>query len=242
MKEVRMGRRSMVGDTEPGMWSRVKTGASGNSSQKTSRHRSPPRIPVSQSWTSATFMVTRRPAASAGRRHRPLAPVREKIFERSLEGNLHFPAHGLPDLRRVSLQYHDVRGPQPRRIALDGDSFDPGLLQEEIEHLLDRPGATRTEVVDLTRLPPLQQPPVAAHDVADVGEISPRLQIPDEDDRLAEAGLDLGHLLGEVRGDEDLAATRSLVVEGARADDGQAIAHEVLVAHHVLGHLAHRVR
>ena len=104
MNEVRMGRRSMVGDTEPGAWSRVKMGAVGNSSQKTSRHRSPPRILVSQSWTSATFMVGRRPAASAGRRHLPLAPVREEILESPLEGNLHFPL----DLGRVSLQDHDV--------------------------------------------------------------------------------------------------------------------------------------
>ena len=57
MKDVRMDRRSMVGDTEPSVWSSVKTGASGNISQKASRHRSPPRIPVSQSWTSATFMA-----------------------------------------------------------------------------------------------------------------------------------------------------------------------------------------
>src|SRR5258705_5386930 len=173
MKEVRMGRRSMVGDTEPGVWSRVKTGASGNSSQKTSRHRSPPRIPVSQSWTRATFMVTRRPAASAGRRHRPLAPVREEIFERPLEGNLHFPARGLPDLGRVPLQNHDVRGPEPGWVRLDGNPLDPGLLQQELEHLLDRPRAARAEIVDLTRLPALQEEPVPAHDVADVPEDPP---------------------------------------------------------------------
>src|SRR6185369_841017 len=48
-----MRRRSMVALTLPGTWSSVKSGASGNSSQATSRQRSPPRIPVSQSWTRA---------------------------------------------------------------------------------------------------------------------------------------------------------------------------------------------
>ncbi len=46
--------RSITGLTLPGTCSRVKSGASGNSSQATSRQRSPPRIPVSQSWTRAT--------------------------------------------------------------------------------------------------------------------------------------------------------------------------------------------
>jgi hypothetical protein len=49
MNEVTMRRRSIVGDTVPGTWSSVKSGAFGKSSQKTSRHRSPPRMPVSQS-------------------------------------------------------------------------------------------------------------------------------------------------------------------------------------------------
>src|SRR6266508_4510180 len=59
MNEVITRRRSMTGATEPGTWSRVKRSASGNSSQNTSRQRSPPRIPVSQSCTKATFMARR---------------------------------------------------------------------------------------------------------------------------------------------------------------------------------------
>src|SRR5689334_7469153 len=137
MKDVRMSRRSMVGDTDPGIWSRLNSGASGNSSQKTAKRRSPPRIPVSQSWTSATFMAPSARRASAGRRTRPPAPVVEQVLQRLLEGNLHLPAGGVPDLRRVALQDHDVRGPEPRRIGLDSDALDLGFLEQEVEHLLD---------------------------------------------------------------------------------------------------------
>src|SRR5260370_28020737 len=44
----------MIVETLPGTCSNVKRSASGNSSQNTSRHRSPPRMPVSQSWMRAT--------------------------------------------------------------------------------------------------------------------------------------------------------------------------------------------
>ena len=60
-----MRRRSITGLTLPGTCRSVKSGASGNSSQKTSRQRSPPRMPVSQSWTRAT-------------RGRPPAPCRRR--------------------------------------------------------------------------------------------------------------------------------------------------------------------
>src|SRR5688572_3266730 len=49
-----MSRASSSGQTEPFTWSRVKIGASGNSRASESRTFSPPRMPVSQSWTSAT--------------------------------------------------------------------------------------------------------------------------------------------------------------------------------------------
>src|SRR5258706_15872544 len=53
----------MIGETLPGTCSSVNRSASGNSSQKTPRHRSPPRMPVSQSCTRAT----RSPRANAVR-------------------------------------------------------------------------------------------------------------------------------------------------------------------------------
>ena len=111
----------------------------------------------------------------------------------------------------------------------------------KLEHLLDRPGAARAEIVDLAGLAALEKQPVAPDHVANVGEVTPRLEIPHPHHGLAPPRLDLRHLLGEVGRHEDVAAAGALVAEGARAHDGQAIAHEVLVAHDVLRDLAHRV-
>ena len=52
-----MRRRSMPADVEPGTCSSVKMSASGYSSPMASRTFSPPRIPVSQSWTMAVVMA-----------------------------------------------------------------------------------------------------------------------------------------------------------------------------------------
>src|SRR5712692_2215943 len=57
----------MVGETLPGTCTKVKRSASGKISQKTSKHFSPPRIPVSQSCTSATCIRTRLLHALRGR-------------------------------------------------------------------------------------------------------------------------------------------------------------------------------
>ena len=48
---------SIIEETFPGIWSKVNKSAVGYSSQIISRHFSPPRIPVSQSWTIAIFIV-----------------------------------------------------------------------------------------------------------------------------------------------------------------------------------------
>src|SRR3954463_14194817 len=55
MNDVCGRRRSIVGDTDPGTWTSVKSSASGNRSHRTSSAFSPPRIPVSQSWTKASL-------------------------------------------------------------------------------------------------------------------------------------------------------------------------------------------
>src|SRR5437016_299745 len=49
-----MGSCSMSEHTEPRLWSNVYNGDCGQRRQKTSRHFSPPRIPVIQSWTRTT--------------------------------------------------------------------------------------------------------------------------------------------------------------------------------------------
>lgn len=56
MNDVKIFFDSISGDIAPVLWSNVKMGASGYSSHNTSRHFSPPLIPVNQSWTKATFM------------------------------------------------------------------------------------------------------------------------------------------------------------------------------------------
>ena len=47
--------RSIAGDTDPFTWTSVNSSASGKRSQSASRIFSPPRMPVSQSWTNASF-------------------------------------------------------------------------------------------------------------------------------------------------------------------------------------------
>src|SRR3954451_8018455 len=53
MEDVWIGRRSITGETEPGTWTRVNSSACGKRSHRTSSAFSPPRMPVSQSCTSA---------------------------------------------------------------------------------------------------------------------------------------------------------------------------------------------
>src|SRR4051794_25736231 len=55
MNDVCGRRRSIAGDTDPGTWTSVKSSASGNRSHRTSSAFSPPRMPVSQSWTNASL-------------------------------------------------------------------------------------------------------------------------------------------------------------------------------------------
>src|SRR5512147_1232894 len=107
-----MRRRSMTGDTVPGTWRRVNRSASGKISQNTSRQRSPPRIPVSQSWTRATRIGPPGRAGSARCRPDALAPVVEELAKRLLEGDLDLPAGRAVDLAGVALQQHHVRGAQ----------------------------------------------------------------------------------------------------------------------------------
>src|SRR5262245_63488005 len=57
MNDVCGRRRSIDGDTDPGMWTSVNNSASGKRSHSTSSARSPPRMPVNQSWTKAIFMT-----------------------------------------------------------------------------------------------------------------------------------------------------------------------------------------
>src|SRR5579859_4260096 len=72
----------MAGETEPGTWTSVNSDASGNRSHKTSSAFSPPRIPVSQSWTNA--IRTSDVSPSAGRLGVDLAHPADRRFPREL--------------------------------------------------------------------------------------------------------------------------------------------------------------
>ena len=55
--DARIGWLSISGETDPGTWKSVKIVGSGRSGRIASRTFSPPRIPFSQSWTTAVFMT-----------------------------------------------------------------------------------------------------------------------------------------------------------------------------------------
>src|SRR2546427_8252890 len=171
---------------------------------------------------------------------RSLTPVPEQIAQRLLERDARLPAQ-LGQPAAIPDQHRHVRGPEARGVFADPDGRVDGLAEEEIEDFLDRPPATRAEVVARPGVARLEEQPVPAHDVAHVRVVADRLEVADEDRRLTPAGLDLGDLPGEVRRDEDVAPAWPLVVERSRAHDGQRVALEVLVGHQVLGDLAHRV-
>ena len=286
-----MRRSSMIGDTLPGTCSRVKRSAWGKSSQKTSRQRSPPRIPVSQSWTRATLhraIIGHGRARHLAARHHASAASRPTIGPRTRRAwvdaarpSCRAPGPCARSRRRPATRAPGRRGaassrarpagsarravpaasPPPagsgwRRRAAPGHRTGAGAPDpparrwggrgsrpmRNVQHFADLPRLPGAQVVDLAGLALLQQQPVSADDVAHVGVVAPGLQGAHVDDRLAEPGLDLRDLPGEVRGDEHVAPPRPLVVEGAAAHDGQPVALEVLVAEEVLGDLADRVR
>ncbi len=97
--EVWIGLDSTSGPTLPGTWRRVKISDSGNSRTSCARTSSPPRRPVSQSWTRATRIdETVRPVgvACSGR----MAP-RVLIDLRMVSGRLHGIARYALELGRV---------------------------------------------------------------------------------------------------------------------------------------------
>src|SRR5262245_772288 len=159
---------------------------------------------------------------------RSLTPVPEEIAQRLFERDAWLPAQrGQP--AAITDQHRHVRGPEARGVFADRDGRVDGLAEEEIEDFLDGPPAPRAQVVDLPGLAPAEEQPVAAHDVAHVCVVADRLEVADEDRRLAVARLDLGDLPGKVRGDEEVAAAWPFVVERPRANAGQRVTIAVLV-------------
>src|SRR5712691_9764059 len=110
--------------------------------------------------------------------------------------------------RSLSVVSSGIAVRQPSAVSIF--SLDPRccrLADVEVQHALDRPVYPRAQVVDLARRAALEQRPVTPHDVAHVREVAPGLQVAHQYDRLAEARLDLGDLLREVRGREGFSST-----------------------------------
>src|SRR5262249_53088702 len=154
----------------------------------------------------------------------PLSPILEEVGEGLLERDHALPAQSLLDLLPTAAQHRDVGRPEPSWILANLDEPEHRPLGQEVEDPLDRPLHARAEVVHLARRAPLEESPVAAHDVADIGKIARRLEIAHVHDRLAQSRLHLGDLLREVRGGEGLAAPRPGVIERAGAYDVHSIA------------------
>src|SRR5215510_11270908 len=147
-------------------------------------------------------------------------PVVEHVPQGLGERKLRLPADRPLDAAGVAQEDRDIGRAQPRRILPHRDGAHGGLADEEVQNLADGPRFPRTQVVDLAGLAPLQEQPVAPHDVAYVREVALGLERAHMNDGLAEPGLDLRDLPGEVGRDEHVAAPGPLVVEGAAAHDG----------------------
>src|SRR3989442_9808576 len=91
-------------------------------------------------------------AASA----RSLTPVREQIPQRLLEWDARLPSECVQPAA-ITDQHRHVRGPEARGVFADRDGRVDGFAEEKIENLLDRPPATRAEVVDLPGFAPIEE-------------------------------------------------------------------------------------
>src|SRR5204862_7275203 len=182
----------------------------------------------------------RAPAGLVRLRPRASSPTGEGGAGRLLERDARPPADGALDSFGASAERRNVGRTEPLGIRTDLDAARRRLREQEAQHALDGPVDARAEVVHLARRSPLEEIPVAAHDVADVGESARRLEVADLHDRLLQRELDGGDLLREAGRREVRAATGAIVIECARPDDVEAVALEVLKPHQILRDLADR--
>src|SRR5687768_5605832 len=150
------------------------------------------------------------------------------------------PAGRLVDLARVPRGSAVLRWPQARRVLGDLDS-DAGELDQAFEQRSHRSLLARTDVVDLAADTALQQREIAAHDVANVGEVARDVDVADRDDRRTKACADLRDLADE-RGDRELLPlSRTDMVERSRNDDALVARQRPLATERLRRDLADRV-
>src|SRR5436190_2615309 len=168
-------------------------------------------------------------------------PMLQHVPQRLLERDRGLPTGGSDELRVVAEEDLHVRGAHARRVLFHLDlHFRQG--EEHVEGLTDGPAAAPAQIVDFSGLALLEREHVTAHHVAYVCEVALRLEVADAEHRRLPALLDVGDLLGEVAGDEHGPATWPFMIEAPRAHAVHFPAHPILVAQHVLRHLADRVR
>src|SRR5262249_32406952 len=195
-----------------------------------------PAMPVTRIFMAGS--ARRPPAAPAALEL--LTPVDEDVLQRHLEGDGGRPAGDALEAGAVAEEGGDVRWAQPLRI-LSYLHLDLSQGQQGLQHLADAIGPAGADVVDLAGRAVLEGEPVRADHVAHVGEIALGVEVPHAHHRRPQPLLDLGDLLGEVRGHEDVAAAGPRVIEAAGPDDVEPVALPVLVGEEVLRHLGHGV-
>ena len=87
---------------------------------------------------------------------------------------------------------------EARSIHSDLDRH-PGVAQQGVENVADAMRAPGADVVDATWDAPLHEQLVGMDGVADIGQVAPRVEVPDDDDRLGTPSFDLGDLMGKAR-------------------------------------------
>src|SRR4030042_5468992 len=107
----------------------------------------------------------------------PFPPVIQEVFDSLLKRNLRLPAGRPVELAVIGNKKLDIGGAHPLR-HLPHLYVDVGKREYEVEKLLNGYRLSRTDVIDLSRLPFLQGQPVSANDVPDVTEIPPGLEVP----------------------------------------------------------------
>ena len=131
--------------------------------------------------------------------------------------------------------YLDCRVDLPKScgVNIDRDRLaHHGLLDQEIQDLLERDCLPRTYVVGLSPAALFEEEDVCLGDVADVAEISPDFEVSDLEDWRAVASLDSCNLARPVRADEIRRLARARMWEWPCDDDIEILDFSVKAAQH----------
>src|SRR6059036_2807001 len=160
-------------------------------------------------------LVRQREQAPAGHSR---SPVIERIAERVGERDAGRPTGLLAKTRGVESDAGGLAPADARRVEL-GPDRDAGEGDERVEDLRDRHRMPRPDV-ERAALAETERRRVRACHVADVQEVTLRVEAAVPDNGLGEARLSLGDLLRERRRRETGVLSRAVLVCGPQDDDG----------------------